>query len=241
MAAMQLAHAYGRCKQAEAAVRYARDGQALFERAGDALAAAQAKCDVGLLLRAAGRGDEAIMTLSDAVPGLADAGGAEAAAGARTSLGQMLRQSGDVRGAAEQFALAADALQAGAYPDAYLFSCSEAAACLADAGMWDAAHLAYRRALDHATSRNVWLAVMRLHRELIMVAACDDRDDNYGRVISHADNALAAAELAASEAAGEPANGTGRTFDLVRERGLTRTRPAGPWPDASCRKRRCTA
>jgi hypothetical protein len=221
-ASMQLAHAYSRTHEAEAAVRYARDAQALFERAGESLAAAQAKCDVGLFLRAAGRGDEAIMTLSDAIPGLAEGGGAEAAAGARTSLGQMLRQSGDVRGAAEQFALAADALQAGAYPDAYLFSCSEAAACLADAGMWDAAHLAYQRALDEATLRNVWPAVMQLHRELIMVAARDNRNDKHGRVISHADNALAAAQRAASEAASELANATGRTFDLVRERGLTR-------------------
>jgi len=230
VAHMMLAHAYRLQDQRELALLNARIGLARIDQAGDALGAAQARADLGLILASADRLDEAITMLTNAIPQLADLAADHAAASARVTLGQVLRQTGDHLGAAQQFALAANTFGAGPDQHAHLFASAEAALSLAQGGMWKEAHRAYDHALALGTSLGHWPALVKMHRELAQVATRDGRADGPGRALHHIDQALAAGEQAyaiadgAETAGGEPCDGqppSGENRDLVRERGIT--------------------
>jgi len=191
-----LANAYRLQGRPDLAVPSARIGLSRLSRAGDALAAAQARADLGLALAAAGRLREAAAMLTDAIAQLGELEGEPAAARNRMALGRVLRRSGDHRGAAQQFALAAGVLSTGPDKDAYLASSAEAALSLADCEMWDEAHAAYENAITLATTLGQWPQLVNIQRDLAQLSVRDGRADGPGRALDHIHEALAAGERA---------------------------------------------
>ena len=167
-------------------------------RGGPAAAAplllAHARAALGANLVAAGRGQEAVTVLAEAIPAL---GETDFAARARVDLGQAFRQAGDPRSAAEQFALASVGFSAGPDQGAHLLVSVEAARAYAEAAMWPQAQRAYEYARRLGTELGQWAGVVRIHRELAQVAMRQHGDAGLASALTQLDQALTVAARAA--------------------------------------------
>lgn len=184
---MMLSHAYQEQGNDALAVANARMGVARM--AGDGPAHLRARNQLGHTLAQAGQFGEAIATLDAVIPELSDP---QLAANSRAALAQCLGQTGDQRGAAEQFALAAAAFEAAGNAEAHLFLSADAALALANAGLWPQAWLAYDKAVALAREHASWQLLVRLERERAQVAVRDGGDDGPSRALAHIEQALAA-------------------------------------------------
>jgi tetratricopeptide (TPR) repeat protein len=191
-------------------------------RGGPAAAApvllAHARAGQGAALVAAGRGPEAIATLTEAIAGL---GETEVAARARADLGQAFRQAGDPTSAAQQFTLAAAGLAAGPDQEAHLAARLEAARALAETAMWPEARDAYECARLLAARLGQWPPVVRIHRELAHLCVQEQGDAGLPAAMAQLDQARIMAEANGAGAAGAGAAAGGGPPELVREHGLT--------------------
>ncbi|HEV2375689.1 MAG TPA: hypothetical protein VGS19_26435 [Streptosporangiaceae bacterium] len=232
-----LAHICRLNGQPDLAVSNTRIGLSLFSKAGDALGAARARADLGLALGVSGRLDEAATMLTDAIAQLDELSADGATASVRVTLGQVLRESGDHRGAATQFALAADAYGAGDDQAAYLSATAEAALSLADSGMWDESTRAYQQAVTLATTLGQWQRLVIMHRQLAQISVRDGQADGPGRAVSHIQDALAAGEqayAAATPAGTAQAGPVSLDREVARERGITCHEAARALSHAEC-------
>jgi tetratricopeptide (TPR) repeat protein len=207
-------------------------------RGGPAAAAplllAHARAALGATLVAAGRGQEAVTVLAEAIPAL---GETDFAARARVDLGHAFRQAGDPRSAAEQFALASVGFSAGPDQQAHLLVSIEAARAFAEATMWMEALRAYDYARRLGTELGQWAEVVRIHRELAHMCVRQHGDDGLTNALIQFDQALTAAGQAAGPDGGAGADhagqdsasqpgagaggaGAGAGADVIHERGI---------------------
>ncbi|HMH90415.1 MAG TPA: hypothetical protein VK586_04945 [Streptosporangiaceae bacterium] len=193
---------------AEAVARLERAVAATVQwppRGGPAAAAplllAHARAALGANLVAAGRGQEAVTVLAEAIPAL---GETDFAARARVDLGQAYRQAGDPRSAAEQLALASVGFSAGPDQRAHLLVSIEAARTFAEATMWTEAERAYEYARRLGTELGQWAEVVRIHRELAHVCIRQHGDAGLASALMQFDQALTvAAQAAGPQSAGK--------------------------------------
>ena len=180
-------------------------------RGGPAAAAplllAHARAALGANLVAAGRGQEAVTVLAEAIPAL---GETDFAARARVDLGQAFRQAGDPRSAAEQFALASVGFSAGPDQRAHLLVSVEAARAFAEAAMWPQAERAYEYTRRLASELGEWAGVVRVHRELALVAMHQHGDAGLASALTQLDQAISVATQAAG-----PDGSDGRSKSVV--------------------------
>ena len=162
--------------------------------AGAPLLLAHARAALGANLVAAGRGPQAVTILAEAIPAL---GETDFAARARVDLGQAFRQAGDPRSAAEQFALASVGFSAGPDQRAHLLVSVEAARAFAEAAMWPQAERAYEYARRLGTELGEWAGVVRVHRELALVAMHQHGDAGLASALTQLDEAITVAAQAA--------------------------------------------
>jgi tetratricopeptide (TPR) repeat protein len=151
---------------------------------------AHARAALGANLVAAGRGQEAVTVLAEAIPAL---GETDFAARARVDLGQAFRQAGDPRSAAEQFALASAGFSAGPDQRAHLLVSIEAARAFAEATMWTEAQRAYEYARRLGTELGQWAEVIRIHRELAHGCIRQDGEAGLTSALVQFDQALTVA------------------------------------------------
>ena len=210
-------------------------------RGGPAAAAplllAHARAALGATLVAAGRGQEAVTVLTEAIPAL---GEADLAGRARVDLGRAFRQAGDPQSAAEQFALASVAFSTGPDQRAHLLASIEAARAYAEAAMWTEAERAYEYAGRLGTALGQWAEVIRIHRDLAHACIRQHGDAGLAGALTQFDHALTVAAQAAGPTAGaepdqpgqngpDPHNSAGHGDagvagagpDVVHERGIT--------------------
>ncbi|HEY3976606.1 MAG TPA: hypothetical protein VGM79_04975 [Streptosporangiaceae bacterium] len=159
---------------------------------------AHARAALGAQLAAAGRGQEAVTLLAEAIPAL---GETDFAARARVDLGQAFRQAGDPRSAAGQFELAAAGVSAGPDQRAHLLVRVEAARAFAEAAMWPEAQRAYEYARRLGAGLGQWAQVVRIHRELARMCIRELGDDGLAIALVQFDEALTAAAQAPGQGA----------------------------------------